>query len=220
MQNKLIRETKIDKFTQLLIDSGKFVISIQTPLLACKKALEQIELCNENRFIEMVLNDINSADVKSLDAVKSLKRLHRSLQAIHKVITQEKIGRFNTLTVNGMLNQKSISDDDFELFINIIDELTDTEFFLLSKIYNIEKEHEGEKFNPKQDKIKENLLSESNMNLGMFTSYVNRLKSKGLIMEAHGVFLSYDTPFYISIVDGVTSELAKNLLKFIGNNVK
>jgi len=210
-------ETKVDKFIQALIDSGKFVVDISNPLGACKKALEQIEQRNEDRFIENVLNDVNFADVKSLDAVKSLKRLYRSVQVINKAITQEKIDRFKKLTVNGIINQETISDDNFELFANIIDELTDSEFVMLSTIYNIEKQHEGETFNSKQDELQENLLRGLNMTMEMFTSYVSRLKSKGLIIDTHGVLLTLNTPFYINIVDGKTSEMAKNLLDFIKN---
>ena len=55
MSEDLIRETNIDKFTQFIIDSGKFVVDVANPLGACKMALEQVEQRNEDRFIENVL---------------------------------------------------------------------------------------------------------------------------------------------------------------------
>ncbi len=215
MPKEIVRETKIDKFTQILIDSGKFVVDTSNPLSACKKALEQIEQNNEDKFIENVLNDVNSAGIESLDAVKSLKRLYRVTQVINKAITQDKINRFKYLTVNSILKQNSISDEEFELFVNIVDELTDIEYIMLLEIYKIEKQHEGESFNNKQNDIENYLLNKLNISAGIFSSYVNRLKSKGLIIDAHGVFLSYDTPFYVNIVDGKISEMFANLLQFI-----
>lgn len=225
MSNNLIRETAMDKIIQVSIDLGKIsseiganidpVSGIINPLGLCKIVFEMVEKSNVDNFITAVLTDKKLADIKSIDSVKPLKRLYRATQAIHKATTQEKINRFKKLTVNGILNQDSLSDDNFELFVNIIDELTDTEFIMLTKIYHIEQEHKGERFNAKQDEIENKILKELEMNKGMFVSYVHRLKSKGLIVEAHGFFMNYNTPFYVSMVNGKISEMAEKLIEFI-----
>ena len=238
MSKNMIREAKIDKITQILIGSGKFVIDASNPLGACKMALEQIEQHNEDSFIDSVLNDINSADVESLDAIKSLKRLYRATQAIHKATTQEKINRFKKLTVNGIINQDNLSDDNFELFVNIIDDLTDTEYLIMSIINRIEEEHKGEKFDTRISKVTEKqILAELSMNNYTFISYITRLKGKGMITppilsplmgsdEAKELFgdmmltsgcnfMADYEKFCINNVNGHVSELFKQLLNYI-----
>lgn len=238
MSKKMIRKTKIDKFIQILIDSGKFVVDASNPLSACEKALEQIEQRNEDKFIDSVLNDINSADVESLDAVKSLKRLYRATQAIHKATTQEKINRFKKLTVSGIINQNNLSDDNFELFVNIIDDLTDTEYLIMSIINRIEEEHKGEKFDTRVSKETEKqILAELSMDNHTFISYITRLKGKGMIIppilsplmssdEAKELFgdmmltsgcnfIADYEKFCINNVNGHVSILFKKLLEYI-----
>ncbi len=63
--------------------------------------------------------------------------------------------------------------------------------------------------------ISKERLSDLSMDTGLFSSYVHRLKARGLIVDAHGHSLSYDTPFFISMVDGKISVLFKKLLTFI-----
>lgn len=105
------------------------------------------------------------------------------------------------------------------MYVNIIDELSDTEFLILYKINKIENEHIGEKFNnPVSEEIGKTLLSDLNMDSKLFTSFIFRLKAKGLIVDAHRHWMSMDIPFFIGIVDGKISKLYKNLLEFIEMN--
>ncbi len=214
MSNDCVRITSTDKFTQFLIDSGKFVVDVSSPLGACKRALEQVEQRNEDRFIESVLNDVNAADIESLDAVKSLKRLYKVIQVVNKAITQDKINRFKTLTVNGIINQESLSDDNFELFVNIIDELTDTEYSLLVEIYNIEKK-EGKSFNMKRGPVIDQILEKFQFSMDFLESYIYRLKAMGLLTNEHGFYNNGNTLVYKGIVDGKLSDMATGLIKFI-----
>ena len=237
MQKDVIRETKIDKFTQFLIDSGKFVVDVSSPLGACKRALEQVEQRNEDQFIENVLNDVNKADIESLDAVSSLKRLYRVIQVINKATTQDKINRFKQLTVNGIINQESISDDNYELFVNIIDDLTDLEFIILSAIHRIENEHLGEGYDLIISKNAEKeLLKELNMDNDLFISYITLLKGKGMITPLKGkaykggnenpeltdvifttdaTIITGNEDFCINNVNGHVSILFRQLLEYI-----
>ena len=66
------------------------------------------------------MSNLVNIDIQSLDAIRSLKRLYKSLQVISKATTQEKIDRFIELTVNGIIAQEQLSDEDYELFVNIV----------------------------------------------------------------------------------------------------
>ncbi len=215
MQKEAIRETKIDKFTQVLIDSGEFVVDVSSPLGACKRALEQVEQRNEDRFIENVLNDVNAADIESLDAVKSLKRLYRVIQVINKAITQDKINRFKTLTVNGIINQDKIDDSQFELFVNIIDELTDIEFVILDEINKLEIASKNDKFILNQDMLVEAMAKTLNISINQLESFMYRLKAKGMITGAYGFDYAQNALLYKGVIDGKLSNMAKELLDFI-----
>jgi len=217
--SELIRKTLNDSITEFLISNGRGLVACMNPLDLCKEALTYIETRNEDNFINEVLNETKKIDTQSLDAVKSLERLYKSVQVIAKATTNDKIERFKKLTVNGICYPDRISDSDYELYVNIIDELSDTEFLILYKINKIENEHIGEKFNnPVTEEIGKILLSDLNMDSKLFTSYIFRLKAKGLIVDAHGHWMSMDTPFFVGIVDGKISKLYKNLLEFIEKN--
>ncbi len=217
--SELTRKTLNDSITEFLISSGRGIATCVNPLNLCKEALTYIETRNEDNFIKGVLDKTKKIDTQSLDAVKSLKRLYKSVQVIAKATTNDKIERFKRLTVNGICYPDRISDSDYELYVNIIDELSDTEFLILYKINQIENEHIGEKFNnPVSEEIGKILLSDLNMDLELFTSYIFRLKAKGLIVYAHGHWMSMNTPFFVGIVDGKISKLYKNLLEFIEMN--
>lgn len=214
--SELTRKTLNDTITEFLISSGRGIAVCMNPLDLCKEALTYIETHNEDNFINEVLDETKKIDIQSLDAVKSLKRLYKSVQVIAKATTNTKIERFKKLTVNGICYQEKISDPDYDLYVNIIDELSDTEFLILYKINQIENEHIGEKFNnPISEEVGKILLSDLNMDSELFTSYIFRLKAKGLIVDAHGHWMRVDTPFFIGIVDGKISKLYKNLLNFI-----
>lgn len=237
MSKEFIRESKIDKLTQAIINSGKFIVDVSSPLSACKRALEQIEQRNEDRFIENVLNDINTADIESLDAVKSLTRLYKVIQVINKATTQDKINRFRQLTVNGIINQESLSDNNFELFVNIIDNLTDLEFIILSAIHRIENEHLREAYDLIISKNSEKeLLKELNMDNNLFISYITLLKGKGMItpltgkaykggnedpeltdviFTADATIITSNEDFCINNVNGHVSILFRQLLEYI-----
>lgn len=131
---KLVRKTFIDTVTQYLIDKGADIVDISSPLGACKLALEKIEEHNRDSFIEQVIQGLSKVDIESLDAVKSLQRLYKSLQVISKATTQDKINRFKNLTINGICQQEMLSDVDYDLFVRLTDTLTDAEFMYLAII--------------------------------------------------------------------------------------
>ncbi len=214
MQNR-IRKTSIDAIEENLIDVGKNITNLSSLSAAAKSALEKAEKYNEDRFINLVLNG-NKIDLQSLDAVRNIKRLYKSLQVVSKAITQEKIDRFVKLTVNGIIAQEQLSDEDYELFVNIVDELTDQEFLILHTINEFELPHVDKSINePLSEQLSAELLSRLNMDEALFKSYVARLKAKGLIIDEHGSIISYKTKFFIDIVDGNISVLYKKLIEFL-----
>lgn len=213
-----IRKKFIDSITEYLIDSGKNIANLASPTSILKASLDNIENKNEEEFIRSVLSNLVNIDIQSLDAVRSLKRLYKSLQVISKATTQEKIDRFIELTVNGIIAQDQISDNDYELFVNIVDELTDQEFLILHTISEFELPYVDMSINESLSKqLSKELLSFVNMDEALFKSYVSRLKAKGLIVKQHGTTLTKNTKFCINIVDGNISVLYKKLIEFLEN---
>lgn len=129
--NKPVRKTILDSIAQFTIDKGCDYIDMLNPLDLCKLGLKKIEEHNRDRFIQEVLDGLKEVDTESLNAEKSLHRLYKSLQVISKATTQDKINRFKALTINGILEQNSITDDDYDLFVRLTDTLTDLEFLYL-----------------------------------------------------------------------------------------
>lgn len=103
----------------------------------CKLGFQFIKDKKEEKFITDVLNSKVNIDTSALSTQKSIERLYKVTQVIAKATTQEKINRFKKLTINGILFQNEISDNDYELYLNILDNLTDNEFLILSIINKI-----------------------------------------------------------------------------------
>jgi hypothetical protein len=213
-----IKKTFTDSITQFLIDTGKNIIDLNNPLSACKLALETVEKYNEDRFIEEVLNGLKDVNVESLSAIKSLERLYKSVQVIAKATTKEKIERFKKLTINGIILQEKLSDNDYELYIRLVDELSDVEYFLLNLIYEKENKAGSKHLDIKlSEKLENEIIAAINIDKNMISSYVEILTGKGLITRYNKVMASYNDPFFISIVGGNISNLAKNLIDFINS---
>ena len=107
------------------------------PIAACKIGMQKIKDKKKDQFINDVLGDLKNIDLKDIEAEKSLAKLYKSLQVIAKATTQEKINRFKKLTVNGIIYQDEISENDYELYLRLVEELTDIEFLILSIIYEL-----------------------------------------------------------------------------------
>lgn len=181
--SKLIRKALLDNIAQFLIDKGCDYIDMTNPLSICKLGLKKIEEHNRDRFIQEVLNGLKSVDTESLQAEKSLHRLYKSLQVISKATTQDKINRFKTLTINGILKQDLLTDEDYELYVRITDELTDSEFICLYKLVKgINKEiMEYDEFRVSYENIKENLKKEFGFNDDNILCIRNSLVGRGLL---------------------------------------
>ena len=128
---------KINSFWKLicnyLLEIG---LQIPTsPLEGCKLVLQQIKDKREDQFINDVLEGVKKIDSSDLNAEKSLSRLYKTLQVIAKATTQDKINRFKKLTINGIIYQKETSENEYELFLNILDSLTEEEFVILLDIF-------------------------------------------------------------------------------------
>lgn len=172
----IIRKTFNDSLCQFLIDNGKKAVDLANPLSACKLALETLEEHNKDRFIEDVLKGLRNVDTESLKAEKSLERLYKSLQVIAKATTQDKINRFKKLTINGIIYQNSTSDNDYELYLSLVDNLNDMEILVLKYLLDITiptgKDNSIETFYNKTGITKQELKS-----------YVQRLVSYGITEE-------------------------------------
>lgn len=180
---KLIKKTFLDTIAQFLIDNGCNLIDIQNPLGICKLGLKKIEEHNRNRFITEVLSGLTPVDTQSLQAERSLHRLYKSLQVISKATTQDKINRFKTLTINGILEQHSLTDEDYELYVRITDELTDSEYIYLYKLTKFIPQEitEYEEFRDLYNKVIEDIKRELNFNDDKILCIRNSLVGRGLL---------------------------------------
>ena len=131
-----LRKTPIGKTIEnFIIEAG--VNLPASPVDVWKLGFQIIKDKKDENFLNDVLNGVKNVTVENIKAEKSLERLYKSLQVIAKATTNEKIERFKRFTINGMIYQNEISDNDYELYLNILDNLTDKEFIILSIINKI-----------------------------------------------------------------------------------
>jgi|GEM_PF-1609947 len=125
---------KTKSFKKLIDDYIlEFSLEIPTgPVDACKKALHSIKEKKKDKFLNDILQDLIKIDASDLLAEKSIERLYKSLQVIAKVTTEEKINRFKKLTINGIIYQNETTENEYELYLNILDSITEYEFIILS----------------------------------------------------------------------------------------
>jgi len=147
-----------------------------SPIAACKLGLQQIKEKREEQFIQEVLEDLKKVDLKDIQAEKSLSKLYKSLQVIAKATTQEKINRFKKLTVNGIIYQNSTSEDDYGLYLRLVDELNDSEFLVLNYLLEITIPNG-------KDKSIKTFYSETGIDKQKLKSFLQRLESFGVAEE-------------------------------------
>lgn len=238
-----------DKSEQLLhkgITVGNFLADMVSPLLPpCKiisTILDNYVKKEEENFIESVLNNEKIIDQNSLEMFEHLDRLRKTMLVIWKVKTEEKKKHFFNLTVNGLLQKGNITDDEYDIFVQMLDELSDIEFKMLMAICEIEDAHKNQKYDSKLSiDAERELLTRLGMTMDIFLAFVSRLKGKGLIVPLtfsisndDKTFVDSDEvvplcisnggnvygdieEFYINAVDGHVSKLFKNLLCFINS---
>ncbi len=146
------------------------------PIAACKLGLQQIKDRKEEQFIKEVLEDLKKIDLKDIQVEKSLAKLYKSLQVIAKATTQEKINRFKKLTVNGIIYQNSTSENDYDLYLRLVDELNDSEFLVLNYLLEITIP------NGKDKNIK-TFYSKTGIDRQKLKSFLQRLESFGVAEE-------------------------------------
>lgn len=238
-----------DKSEQLLhkgLTVGKFLASMVSPLFPpCEIITNILDNCvkkEEENFIESVLKNEKIIDQNSLEIFERFDRLRKTMLVIWKVKTEEKKKHFFNLTINGLLQKDNITDDKYDIFVQILDELSDIEFNMLMAICEIEDAHKNQKYDPKISiDAERELLTKLDMSREDFLAFVSRLKGKGLIVPLTFSVSNDDKTFgdsdevmplcisnggnvygdieefYINAVDGHVSKLFKNLLCFINS---
>jgi len=131
-----LRHTPMGRAIENYLINAGLNIPTSTPD-AIKSACQFWKNKKEESYFNDILSDIIKIDSSSLNFEKSLERIYLPLQVIAKVTTKEKMDRFKKLTINGIIYQNEISDNDYELYLNILDNLTDKEFIILSIINKI-----------------------------------------------------------------------------------
>ncbi len=119
-----------------------------------------------------------------------LKRFYLTSQVVAKAQTQEKYEHFKKLLLNSTLFE--ISDNDYELYNNIIDDLTNEEFVYLVAIYKESKDLQIDR--EKREVVKQRLESKGLMNSqsidpsaisgGHFTAFGG---TKGVIVKSYSL---------------------------------
>ena len=190
INKKNTNKTFKDSITQFLIDTGKITVTVGgdfgvIPFAStAKMAFEYVEEHATNNLIEEVLNGLKDVNVSGLEPYKMVIRLYKTNQVIAKAITNDKIQRFKNLTINGIIFQKELSDNDYETFVELTDRLTDEEFLFLSVLtqripqnsYNEYKE-----FRQMYEKFLEEFMSCYSFDKDKILYIRNSLVGKGLL---------------------------------------
>lgn len=172
--SNLVRTEFGKQIEEIVIDAGLKIPD--SPIASLKLGLQLIKDKREEQFLTDLLSSLTHIGLKDINANKSLEKIYKSLQVIAKATTQEKINRFKKLTINGIFYQNSTSDNDYELYLSLVDNLNDEEFLALKYLLDITipsgKDNSIESFYKKTGIRKQELRS-----------YIQRLVSYGVAEE-------------------------------------
>ena len=208
----IIRTSIGKKIEEFVIGAGANLPS--SPIDVAKLGFQIIKDKKEETFLNEVLNEVTNVTAADINAIKSLERLYKSLQVIAKATTQDKITRFKNLTINGIISQNELSDNNYELYLRLIDELTDEEFiYLNSLVKNLDRtlnfnndSEENKELISQYEKANELIKLKLELSDEKLDLYRNTLAGKGLVnlQAAWGGLAFKNLP-----------ELAYDFMKFI-----
>jgi len=193
--------------------------------LVCKK-LEEIK---QKTFAEQVAKGLKYVDMSDVNKDDFLNRFYLIFEAVKKAQTNEKIELLTLLFNKSIILYSEISNDDYELFVRIVDSLTYNEFIIL-KILSKEENNLitlGTKYmetatEEAYKEIKKTLMMKATeeayteikntlmINQSELVGYTDRLKGQGLLEMLAG--LASDD---LRLDCGNTSQLFKNLIEFL-----
>lgn len=173
-----IDEYKIAKFVDVE-DLASFINSI--PIVPGTNTVAGIMLAwnykRQEQFLIDVIEDRLKISQSEVDKTSFLKRFYLTSQVVAKAQTQEKYNRFKKLLLNSTLFE--VADDDYELYNNLIDELTDKEFVFLSHISKLKQQGIPQENANEYKDCCDKLGNKDEKNL-----LQARLAGKGLILQA------------------------------------
>lgn len=175
---------KINSFENFIYDKlAPFVEQVPTDIVsACQLGLSKLKEQREEKFISDVLNDLKAIGIKELKTEQFLSRLYLTSLVIAKAQTHDKYIRFKSLIVNSTIFK--ISDDEYELYKDIIESISDIEFLILKYLRDIT-------IPDGKDKDIQTFYDITGLNKQKIKSHLQRLESYGLAEQEMLVNIIY-----------------------------
>lgn len=201
---------KFNKTYKLALKGGQ--ILYLDPCSYINNVCKELESFKQKEFMEQVLNELKDIDMTIVEKNDFLNRTYLTSEVIKKAQSNDKIKLLTLLFVKSIIFYSELNNDDFELFIKIIDSLTYKEFIILKALLDEERKL-IKKLKASKDAtedayngIKEKLKIDDKQLRG----YIDRLKGQGLLEMLSG-FASTELRLHC----GNTSQLFKNLVDFL-----
>ena len=102
---------------------------------AFKKKLEEFQGKKEKELIDIVRKDEHSITSEMVNDVQFIVNFNRTLEAVRRLATNDKVKYFGNLIRNGYLSGEYLENDEFEEYLDILVTMSYREIECLSEFY-------------------------------------------------------------------------------------
>lgn len=201
---------EFNKTYQLILKGGQMIHL--DPCSYINTICKELESFKQKGFMEQVLNGLKDIDMTIVEKNDFLNRFYLTFETIKKAQSDDKIKLLTLLFNKSIIFYSEITNDDFELFIKIIDTLTYKEFIILKILYDAENDVISKAKNSKTttDDAFKKIQVTLDISKEDIEGYIDRLKGQGLIEIIEGL-ASADMKLHC----GDVSSLFKKLMDFL-----
>lgn len=149
------------------------------------KTIEDFQQKKEKELIEVILKDKHMITTDMVNDIEFIVNYNRTLEAVRRLATNDKVNFFGNLIRNGYLSEERIESSEFDEYLNILNTMSYREIqCLVDYKLHCENKSKGKQVNYndwtyfRKDYAKKNQISESEV-----WSIFMRIKRTGFIEE-------------------------------------
>jgi len=169
------------------VDAGVMALIRAVPIIgdmidtATKKAFNDLQEKKQKELIEIILSDFELITPNQVKNVEFIINFSKTVEAVKRLATNDKTKYFANLLKNGYLGETAIDSNDFEEYLNILNELSYRE---ITYLVFLKQEADQKSVNYTTWSIFEkNFSSQFNIPLKEVNSIFRRLMRTGFIVE-------------------------------------
>ncbi len=174
-----------------VIGSGIMPLIRAVPILgdmistSVEKALEDFQIKKQKQLIECILENEKMITEDKVNNIEFIINFSKTVEAVKRLATNDKIIYFGNLLRNGYLSEKLIDNNDFEEYSNIINELSYKEIKFLSFAKLNSKNNKISGISKEWQAFCDKFIKEFNVSRYEVTEVFTRLKRTGFIEELY-----------------------------------